>query len=176
MRVEAFSTDVAPAGLLADLRAVCVRAFDGEFTAEDWSHALGGRHFVAFAGEVAVAHAAVVARTLEVDGRSFEAGYVEAVATDPERQRQGFGTEVMAEAGGWIRTAFELGALATGTPGFYRRLGWERWQGRSYVRDGEGVRRSEEDDDAIMVFRFGASARIELGGSIVCPARRGDDW
>ena len=53
---------------------------------------------------------------------------------------------------------FELGALATGRWSFYERLGWERWRGPTFARDGDEVIRTEDDDDAVMVLRFGPSA------------------
>src|SRR5207245_10210806 len=48
-------------------------------------------------GAEIVAHAAVVARELHVGGRPVRTGYVEAVATDPHRQGNGFGSRVMTE-------------------------------------------------------------------------------
>ena len=46
----------------------------------------------------------------------------------------------------------------------------------TYVRRGDELRRSPEEDDAIMVLRFGSSADVDLAAAIACPARRGDDW
>jgi hypothetical protein len=75
-----------------------------------------------------------------------------------------------------VRRDFEMGALATGEHDFYARLGWEPWRGFTYVRRGDELRRSPEEDDAIMVLRFGSSADVDLTAAIACPARRGDDW
>lgn len=176
MRVEAFDTGEATAALLDELHGMCVRAFEGDFDPEDWDHALGGRHFVAYRDEQPVAHAAVVPRILEADGRPLRTGYVEGVATEPELQGQGFGALVMAEATWWIPENFEFGALGTGAYAFYERLGWERWRGTTYVRDGGAVRRTPEDDDGMMVFRFGPSIDVDLGGTLLCEARSGDVW
>mgnify|MGYP006361481155 CR=1 FL=1 len=76
-----------------------------------------------------------------------------------------------------IRAGFELGALGTGRHSFYERLGWERWQGPTFVRTAEGdVRRTEEDDDGVMVLRTGPTADVDLTGPLVCEERPGDDW
>lgn len=176
MRVEAFATEDAAPALLDELHALCVRAFDGDFDPEDWEHGLGGRHFVAYRDDRPVAHASVVGRILEADERPLRTGYVEAVATEPEFQGQGFGSLVMAEATWWIPGSYEFGALGTGAFAFYERLGWERWEGTTFVRDGDAVRRTEEDGDAMMVFRFGPSIAVDLEGTLLCETRSGDDW
>lgn len=124
----------------------------------------------------AVAHAAVVPRVLELGERSVRAGYVEAVGTATAAQGRGFGRRAMSEIGTLVRRDFEMGALATGEHEFYARLGWERWRGPTSVRRGDQLLRSPEEDDAIMVLRFGSSADVDLDGPIACAERRGDDW
>ena len=176
MQVEAFFTHDAAPVLLDELHAMCVRAFDGDFDPEDWEHALGGRHFVAYLDELPVSHASVVTRILEVNGRPLQTGYVEAVATEPDFQGQGFGALVVAEATAWISGSYEFGALGTDAYGFYARFGWERWKGTTLVRDGDIVRRTQDDDDAMMVFRCDPSVAIDLEGTLLCEARPGDDW
>ena len=174
--LDSFLTADADPGLLDELHALCVRAFAGDFDAEDWEHGLGGRHFVTYEAGIARAHASVVPRTLEVGGRPLQVGYVEAVATEPDHQGRGLGTVAMEGVARWIRSTYQMGALATGEFGFYERLGWERWSGLTYVRDGVTQVRSEDADGAIMVLRFGPSAGIGLDAAISCEARPGDDW
>ena len=177
VHVQVFRTEDAPDGLLGQARALMDVAFDGDFGDDDWDHGLGGWHAVAVDGERVVSHAAVVARVLEVDGRPFPTGYVEAVATDPGRHGQGIGSLVMEEIGDIIRRDHELGALGTGRHAFYERLGWERWAGPTYVRTtGGGLARTPEEDDGVMVLRFGPSEGIALDGTISCEERDGDDW
>jgi aminoglycoside 2'-N-acetyltransferase I len=150
-------------------------AFD-DWEETDWEHSVGGTHILAEEAGTVVAHAAVVARTIEVDGRPFATGYVEAVATAPDRQGEGHGTRVMERAGALIRADHELGVLGTDAFHFYERLGWERWRGTTYVRRAGGLERTPEDDDALMLLRTGPSERIALDGSIACQERSGDDW
>jgi hypothetical protein len=65
--------------------------FAGDFTDDDWAHALGGTHaFIEADGDV-VAHAAVVPRILDVGAHALRTGYVEAVAVLPALQGTGLG-------------------------------------------------------------------------------------
>ena len=90
-----------------------------------------------------VAHGAVVPRTLVTGGRARRTGYVEGVATRGDRRGLGLATLVMPELGLVVEAGgYELGALSDGTgiPGFYQRLGWETWQGPTWVAGPEGPR------------------------------------
>ena len=157
------TAEVSP-GLLAAARDLCDRAFGDRFHDTDWDHALGGWHALALDGSELVAH------------HGFRAGYVEAVATDPGRQRSGLGTLVMTQFEAVIRAETELGALSTGAHDFYQGLGWERWRGPTYVRgDGDPVRTPEEDE-GVMVLRHGPSQGVDLSAAISCEQREGDDW
>lgn len=175
-QISRFTAAESPGTLLRDLRRMLGRAYGDDFTHEDWNHSLGGFHVVAGLGGRPVAHAAIVPRTIEVDGEPFHTGYVEAVATDPDHQGQGLATAVMGEAADIIRQRFDLGALSTGAHWFFERLGWERWQGPTHVRDESGLRRTPDEDGGVMVLRFDASEQIDLGAPIACEARPGDDW
>ena len=163
-------------GELRHLRGLLNDAFAGGFSEADWEHALGGWHVLVDEGTQIVSHAAVVPRRLEFAGRTFEAGYVESVATLPARQRCGLGSRVMTEAATILHGEFEVGVLSTGHHRFYERLGWERWRGATYVRQPRGIVRTADEDEGIMVLRFGASEELALTDPIVCEARSGDDW
>jgi aminoglycoside 2'-N-acetyltransferase I len=173
---RSFSTEEATPLILGEIRALMDVAFEGEFTDEDWEHTVGGWHVVVVDDDVVVSHAAVVPRLLVAGERSLRAGYVEGVATEPGRQGKGFGSMAMTEAATLIRRQFELGALSTGRPDFYQRLGWERWQGPTYVREGSEMIRTEEDDDGIMVLRFDSTRDLGLDLSLTCESRSGDVW
>ncbi len=156
--------------------ALMDEAFEGGFQPEDWDHALGGVHAIAFRGETICAHASVVHRTLWVAGRPLRCGYVEAVAVLPPLQGQGLGTAVMQALEPTIRR-YELGALSTGEHHFYARLGWERWRGRTWVRSGTRLIRTEEEDDGVMVLRTPSTPpAMSLESYIACESRPGDAW
>src|SRR3990172_12479975 len=85
------------------IRALLWAAFepdDAGFSEDDWQHALGGRHFLVEVGDEIVAHAAVVARTIEIGGRPLRAGDAEAVGPGPPREREGHGAPGVGGAGG----------------------------------------------------------------------------
>jgi aminoglycoside 2'-N-acetyltransferase I len=171
--------DLTPAEIAA-IRDVLVAAFgpdeDDRFTDHDWEHAVGGLHFVLDLDDEIVAHAAVVERELHVDGRPLRTGYVEAVATAPDRQGIGLGSRLMADVASYIRETFELGALGTGRHHFYERLGWLTWAGLSFVRTADGVQPTPEDDGYILVLPTPSSPPLDRTGSISCDWRPGDVW
>ncbi|HET6949127.1 MAG TPA: GNAT family N-acetyltransferase [Acidimicrobiales bacterium] len=174
-QIRIVRTDDLSAAELDDVRALLVAGFDGNFSDDDWQHALGGWHVIATDG-APLAHAALVARTLEVGGRRLRAGYVEGVTTLAPWRHQGLGTAVMRPVGTLLAAEFELGALSTGSHAFYGRLGWERWQGPTYVRRGDDLVRTAEEDDGIMVLRYRGTARLGLDQPITCEDRPGDPW
>jgi aminoglycoside 2'-N-acetyltransferase I len=163
-----------------ELRTLCERAWSakgGQFRPTDWQAARGGRHFVVADAGAVIAHAAVVDRTLEWDGRPLRTGYVEAVATLPTQQRRGLGSAVMHAVAAFLDERYELGALDTGSPEFYERLGWLRWRGRTGVRTPEGVRLTPEEDGKVLVRLSETSLHLRDDGLLVCDGRRpGDPW
>jgi aminoglycoside 2'-N-acetyltransferase I len=149
---------------------------DGRFTDDDWQHALGGLHFLLEVDGELSAHAAVVQRELHIGGTPIRTGYVEAVGTRPDRQRQGLGTVLMRDVGAWIDDEFELGALGTGEHAFYHRLGWVTWRGPSSVRTAQGAARTRDEDGYIFVLPTRTSPPLDLDAPISCEWRPGDVW
>ena len=174
--VSVVRTESASSILLGQFRQLLDDAFRGAFSDDDWHHSLGGWHVFIRDGDEVLAHAAVVARTLDVGGRAFSTGYVEGVATAPARQDEGLGSAVMEAANTVIVDNFEFGALSTDRHTFYGRLGWERWTGPTFVRAGSDLVRTPDEDDGVMVLRFGQSGGVDLSAAITCDARTGDDW
>jgi aminoglycoside 2'-N-acetyltransferase I len=170
--------DLTPAEIdrLRDLLWSAFPSGEEEFSENDWQHALGGQHFVLEIDGTIVSHASVVDRTLHVADRPVRTGYVEAMATAPDRQRQGYGSAVMAAAGEHIRGTFELGALGTGEHGFYERLGWRAWRGPTFVRTDEGPRRTPDEDGLILVLPTPTSPPLDFASPLSCDWRPGDVW
>ena len=158
------------------VRALLDAAFDGEFSDDDWAHTLGGDHVVITDGGDVVAHAAVVPRRITIAGRSWRTGYVEGVATAPDRQGEGLGTIAMTAVNDIVRARYELGVLSTGEHHFYERVGWQRWRGPTFVLTADGAVRTPDEDDGVMVLPTGPSTALDLTGSIACEQRIGDDW
>nr|MBA2254746.1 hypothetical protein [Chloroflexota bacterium] len=76
----------------------------------------------------------------------------------------------------YIPEGFELGALGTGSHGFYERLGWLTWQGPSNVRTATGTLPTPDDDGYIMVLSTPTSPALDLTTPISCEWRPGDVW
>jgi aminoglycoside 2'-N-acetyltransferase I len=146
------------------------------FTEDDWQHALGGTHVVSEIDGTIVGHASVVERPIHIADRPLRAGYVEAVATAPDRQGRGLGTRVMEEVGSVIRDGYELGVLGTGRHAFYERLGWLTWRGPSSVRTSAGPVRTPDEDGYIMVLATPSSPPLDPDAPISCDWRPGDVW
>ncbi|HEV8699253.1 MAG TPA: GNAT family N-acetyltransferase [Candidatus Limnocylindrales bacterium] len=161
---------------IRDLLWAAFPAGEDGFTEDDWQHAVGGTHFVLELGGEIVAHASVVEREMHVDGRPLRTGYVEAVATAPDRQGRGLGSIVMQDVTAFIRERFELGALGTGSYGFYERLGWLTWRGPTSVRTAEGPRRTPDEDGYVMVLPTPSSPPLDPTVPISCDWRPGDVW
>jgi len=149
---------------------------DEAFNDDDWAHSVGGQHVVLDLDGEIVSHASVVERTLEISGRPYRTGYVEAVATAPDLQGQGHGSIVMEAASEHIRETFELGALGSGRHAFYQRLGWQIWLGPAFVRAPDGPKRTPDDEGYILVLRTPTSPPFELSEPISCDWRPGDVW
>jgi aminoglycoside 2'-N-acetyltransferase I len=163
------------------IRALMERAFaedeDGAFEDADWAHALGGLHVVSELDGRIVAHAAVVPRVLEASGVAVRTGYVEAVATEPDRQGEGHGTAVMRVVGEHIAAGYELGGLGTGAIRFYERLGWRRWPGPTGVRRADGrIDRTPDEDGYVMVLRTPSTPPLDEAALLTCEDRPGDVW
>jgi aminoglycoside 2'-N-acetyltransferase I len=164
------------------IRALMVEAFHDEnepdeaFSDDDWQHALGGTHVVLDVDGEILAHASVVERRLQAAELVLRTGYVEAVATSPARQGEGFGTLVMEDIGAIIRAGFELGGLGTGAWHFYERLGWRVWPGPTLVRAPGGDRATPDDDGFVMVLLTPTTPPLDETGPISCEWRPGDVW
>lgn len=172
---------VADLAQLLDLFAACWPA--GNFSPEDVDHAIGGLHWIAEAGGRIVGHASVVPRQLEAQASSpgtgpipLATGYVEAVATHPDWQGRQIATRLMAEVGAHIRATFEMGALSTNVHAMYGRVGWERWRGPTFVRTPDGLVRTADEDDGIMILRTPRTPPLRGDEPLSCEWRSGDVW
>ena len=162
----------------AELTDLCVAAFDEPW--DDYWESIGpGVHVIATdaAGRI-LAHAAIMDRLLYPGTSVVRAGYVEAVAVLPERQRSGLGTQVMEVIDRMLDEGYELGALGTGSHAFYARLGWVIWQGPTWIRERDGtLLRSAAEDGDIMVRRTPTTpADLDLAWPIAVDWRPGEVW
>ncbi|GAA2752789.1 MULTISPECIES: GNAT family N-acetyltransferase [Kitasatospora] len=165
------------AGTLAAVRELLVEVFEGELTADDWEHCLGGVHVLASDGAELVGHAALVQRRLSYNGRALRAGYVEGVGVRADRRRQGWGGALMGAVERMVDRAYDLGALGASEDGvpFYAARGWLPWTGPTWALTPDGVVRTADEDGWIYV-RPVAVPLDPRGGLTVCDWRGGDLW
>jgi aminoglycoside 2'-N-acetyltransferase I len=174
--VQTAHTADLDAETLMAVRALLDAVFGGEFTDDDWEHALGGVHALAWQDGTVVGHASVVQRRLLHGGRALRAGYVEGMAVGAPWRRRGIGGAVMAALERVIRGAYDLGALAATVEGmaFYTGRGWRRWEGPSYALTPGGIERTASSDGAIHVLPV--VVPLDLSASLTCDWRDGEVW
>ncbi|MEO7664145.1 MAG: GNAT family N-acetyltransferase [Candidatus Limnocylindrales bacterium] len=180
VRLRTLPTAALTAGERDEIRSIMDAAFAGDehggFSDDDWEHALGGIHVILDLDGTVVTHAAVVEREIHIGARACRAGYVEAVATLPARDGQGYGSRVMGAVNDHIAAGYELGVLGTGRHRFYERLGWQVWAGPAFVRRPAGLVRTPDEEGFLLVLPTSASPPFDGTEAISCEWRPGDVW
>ena len=174
-RVEVVHTGRLDAAVLAQARALLDAVFAGELTDDDWEHCLGGLHALAWQDGELVGHAALVQRRLLLDGQALRTGYVEGVAVRSDVRRRGLGDAVMTPLEEVAGRAYALTALATSDEGapFYAARGWVPWQGPTWALTADGVVRTPDDDDCVLVLPVPG---LDRTAALTCDVREGDPW
>lgn len=132
-------------------------------------------HIIARINNEIVSHAAWVTRWLQPEGLSeLRTAYIEAVATLPRYQGQGFGSAVMRNLVPLIKD-YELAALSPSYSAFYARLGWELWQGLLFIRTAEGLEASPADEE-VMILRLPQTPPLDLHAGLSAEWRIGELW
>lgn len=177
MKVVVLESDHVDARTRLALRTLWDRAFGDRFDEHDADHAYGGAHVVACDGDRIVGHASAVPRRIRFGDEPWRTvGYVEGVATDPERQAEGIGRHVMETLRAEISSRWPVALLSTGrATGFYELLGWERWRGLSYTQTATGVV-PDGDHGGLMILRLDPSVVPDLSVDVTCEDRSGDAW
>jgi len=160
------------------LRTLWDRAFgDRFFSDDDADHAYGGVHVLVRDGDRLISHASAVPRRIRFGEQPWRTvGYVEAVATDPERQGEGMGRRTIERLRGEISSRWPVALLSTGrATGFYELLGWEKWRGLSYTQTATGVV-PDGDHGGLMILRLDLSVVPDLSVGVTCEDRPGDAW
>ncbi|WP_460335573.1 GNAT family N-acetyltransferase [Actinoallomurus acanthiterrae] len=161
---------------LKTVRTLLDDVFEGDFDDQDWDHALGGMHVLAWEDTELVGHAALVQRRVLHGGRALRTGYVEAVGVRADRRRRGYAAALMDPLERILRGAYELGALGASDEAvpFYQARGWTPWQGPTSVLAPTGVERTEDEDGSVHVLTL--AAPLDLSGELVCDWREGAVW
>lgn len=135
----------------------------------------GGRHFLAYRGGEPVSHAVVTTRWLQPEGcRVLRTAYVDAVATLPAYQGQGYGTRVMRHLAQNVAD-YEIGCLETEHAAFFERLGWIRWRGALAGRSEEGLIPTPEQE-GIMVLPLEGTPALDPDSMLTIERTPGRIW
>ncbi len=174
--VACIRTEDLNAATRAAIIAVCIAATQEE----DFKHLFsyipsGGRHFLAYHGAELVSHAVVTTRWLQTEGGPIlRTAYVDAVATLPAYQGQGFGSAVMRHLAQNLAD-YEIACLETERPRFYERLGWELWRGALAGRRGQSLIPTPEQT-GIMILRLQRTPALNLDGMLTIESQGMRIW
>ena len=162
------------AATLAAARALLDDVFEGELTAEDWEHCLGGVHALAYEGDTLVGHAAVVQRRLRYEARALRTGYVEGVGVHRDHRRRGHADALMDALERVIRAAYDVGALGATDEALalYTKHGWRAWEGPLAALTPEGLVATPEEAGSILVL----TDMLDLTRPLACDWREGELW
>ncbi len=174
MQVEALESQSLSGPLRHDILALCEEAYQ-EGLASYFVDIGPGLHLLGRVDGTLVAHAMLVPRELEQAGLGkLRTGYVELVATRRSWQGRGYGSELMRSLVSHL-DAFTIAALSPSNTEFYRRLGWELWQGPLSVRTETGLvpTRGEE----VMILRLPQTPpALDLHAPLSVEWRPGEVW
>lgn len=156
-----------------DIVDLCGRAFREDFGTL-FEILPGSIHVLVRVDGMAVSHACWVSRWLQPGSHPpLRTAYVEAVATEPALQGRGYGTIAMRRLAAEIQD-YELAGLATGSPGFYARLGWELWRGLSAIRTPSGL--LDTTGERIMILRTPLTPPLDVTALLTAEWREGELW
>jgi len=171
--LEAVHGDVLPPTRLAEVLALCERAFHQDLSPL-YTAFPNRTHVMAIEDGVVVSHALWITRWLQPQGLPIlRTAYVEGVATEEAYRGRGLASAVMRALHQRVLD-FDLAGLCTGSPGFYARLGWERWTGPLFIRTAEGL--ISAPDDGVMVLRLPRTPPLRLDAPMSAEWRVGELW
>jgi aminoglycoside 2'-N-acetyltransferase I len=158
------------------LREMVTAAFTGNFTEDDWEHAMGGMHALIWHHGAIIAHAAVVQRRLVYRDSALRCGYVEGVAVRMDCRGQGLLHALLDGVEQVMRGAYQVGALSASARarGLFTARGWLPWRGPTSVLAPTGPARTPADDGAVFVLPVGLS--LDTSAGLMCDWRGGDAW
>ena len=158
----------------SDILALCSRAFQQDFKPfmDTFS---GGTHVLGRFQSTLVTHALWVIRWLQTGTLPLlQTAFVEAVATEKKYRDKGFASAVMKKLAEEI-SQFDLGALCTGSPELYARLGWQLWRGPLFIRTSEGLLPTP-NEHGVMVLLLSHTPLLDLDAPLSAEWREGELW
>jgi aminoglycoside 2'-N-acetyltransferase I len=159
---------------LHGIHTLVMDAFEHDFSVDDWQHTFGGTRFLGKLHDTLIAHAAVVSRVMQINGVEHSVGYIEGMCVAPAFQKHGYGRLLLQTVSTYCLSQYRISMLSTDEKHFYRQCGWIDFQGKSYVRHGQTLSRSADEDGGLMLL----SACVDefVAADIACEDRMGDAW
>ncbi len=154
---------------------LCTEAYEEDFS--DFFQMLPATtHLLGQVNGRLVSHLAWVTRWLQPAGSPLlETAYIEAVATAPALQGNGYASQLLREAVERIQD-YDLGALSPSEAPFYERLGWELWRGPLGVRTATGIERTPKDEEVMIMRLRKTPAELDLNVFLTAEWREGELW
>lgn len=166
--------------LTADTREAIIRLCIAAFRSDDFQRMFSypypdGQHLLAYHRDTLVCHAAVTTRWLQPAGVPvLKTAWVDALATSPDCQRQGYGSVVMRHLANNIPD-YDIAGLKTASVTFYQRLGWECWRGPLAGRRGDGVVPTPEQR-GVMVLPLRQTPSLDFDSLLTIECQPGRVW
>ena len=158
----------------AEILQLCTEAYEEDFSSF-FQVLPGTTHLLGRVDGKLVSHLAWVTRWLQpAGGRLLKTAYIEAVATAPTHQGQGYASRLLRESVERIQE-YDLAALSPSDAGFYERLGWVSWRGRLAIRTETGIEPTPEGEE-VMVMRLRKTPDLDLDVLLTAEWREGELW
>lgn len=136
----------------------------------------GGWHFLAYRDDKLISHAMVTTRWLQPAGHPLlKTAYIDAVATLPEYQGQGYASALMRQLARESDSEYVIACLETGRETFYERLGWERWRSPLAGRSEQGLIPTPEQS-GIMILKLSRTPALDLDSMLSIECQTGRIW
>lgn len=136
----------------------------------------GGWHFLAYQNEQLVSHAMVTTRWLQPESHPLlKTAYIDAVATLPAYQGQGYGSAILRQIASAINNEYVIACLETDRESLYRRLGWQTWRGPLAGRSEHGLIPTP-DQRGIMILRLSQTPALNLDSALSIECQTGRIW
>jgi len=103
----------------------------------------------------------------------LQTAFVEAVATEKKYRDKGFASAVMKKLAEEI-SQFDLGALCTGSPELYARLGWKIWKGPLFIRTQLGL--IPTPNELVLILLLPNTPPLDLEAPLSAEWREGELW
>jgi len=178
MNIESLSLQVIKAQDLTEkeyteILELCSQAYERDFKPfmDTFS---GATHVLGRFQSTLVTHALWVIRWLQTGTLPLlQTAFVEAVATEKKYRDKGFASAVMKKLAEEI-SQFDLGALCTGSPELYARLGWKIWKGPLFIRTQLGL--IPTPNELVLILLLPNTPPLDLEAPLSAEWREGELW